>query len=229
MPTVPRIAVLNASTVLTDSMVAAAVLAIQHQISYDFGPRWHQSAKLTAYPVGSTPPATSWLLGIFDDSDQAGALGYHDVTAAGLPLGKVFAKTDIDYGYSWTVTASHETLEMIVDPDICRTAVDPTSTKVYALEVADACEADQFADVYNGVQLSDFVLPAWFSGAPGPYDFGKHITRPFGLLAGGYIGEMSSSGAWHQILADADPGAPPRGSRRERRARGRKDWKVSVR
>jgi len=49
---------------------------------------------------------------ILDDSDQAGALGYHDLTSDGLPIGKVFAASDLKAGTSWTVTASHELLEM---------------------------------------------------------------------------------------------------------------------
>ena len=37
----------------------------------------------------------------------------NDVTREGLPLGKVFAKTDQQYGEKWTGTASHELLEML--------------------------------------------------------------------------------------------------------------------
>ena len=53
-----------------------------------------------------------------DDSDQAGALGYHDLTSAGLPMGKVFARTDLQNNLSWTVTVSHELLEILGDPMI---------------------------------------------------------------------------------------------------------------
>ena len=53
-----------------------------------------------------------------DDSDQASALGYHDMTSEGLPLGKVFGTTNLKFGTNWTVTASHELLEMLGDPSI---------------------------------------------------------------------------------------------------------------
>ena len=47
---------------------------------------------------------------VLDTSDQAGALGYHDVTPQGLPLGKVFAKTGTLPGVvclaGYTTTAS---------------------------------------------------------------------------------------------------------------------------
>ena len=51
-----------------------------------------------------------------DNPDQAGALGYHEITSQGTPLGKVFAKLDLQSGASWTVTLSHELLEMLADP-----------------------------------------------------------------------------------------------------------------
>src|SRR6266571_4314023 len=78
---------------------------------------------------------TSWWLVILDTSDVADALGYHDFTPAGRPIGKVFAQSDIMDNLEWTVTASHELLEMLADPDIVRTVfVQETNTsgKIYA-------------------------------------------------------------------------------------------------
>jgi len=47
--------------------------------------------------------------------------GHHDLTPDGLPVGKSFAGTDKHFGHSWTVTASHELLEMLADPtSTCR-------------------------------------------------------------------------------------------------------------
>ncbi|UIF89492.1 hypothetical protein KAF44_29135 (plasmid) [Cupriavidus necator] len=46
----------------------------------------------------------TWWLVILDDSDQANAYGYHDVTNDGLPLGKVFAKADMLNNKKWTIT-----------------------------------------------------------------------------------------------------------------------------
>ena len=76
-------------------------------------PIWGVDADLVFVPLGEKPPKGDWWVVILDDSDEGGALGYHDVTDEGLPLGKVFAGTDILYGISWTVTASHEILEML--------------------------------------------------------------------------------------------------------------------
>src|SRR5213594_2301364 len=144
MPTI-KVAVINASTVLKDADAGKAVPALQAQIHNDFAPAWGVDADLVFIPKGSEPPAGAWWLAILDNSDQAGALGYHDLTDEGLPLGKVFAASDITYGYEWTVTASHELLEMLADPDINLTVFvqsDATRGLIYMHEVCDACEAD---------------------------------------------------------------------------------------
>src|SRR5438132_14337904 len=113
-----QIAILNNSTVVDDAMAATATAALQRQVSEHFAPLWGVDARLTYMGKGVLPPTGSWWLQIVDDAAQAVYLGYHDLTTDGLPLGFVFAATDIRLGYSWTVTASHELLEMLGDPDI---------------------------------------------------------------------------------------------------------------
>ena len=88
-------AVINSSTVLTDDDVLGAVAALQTQVHRDFAPAWGIDAEVVGVAKGKKPPVGSWWLAVLDDSDQAGALGYHDVTNEGLPLGKVFAGTDL--------------------------------------------------------------------------------------------------------------------------------------
>src|SRR5881628_1678171 len=98
-----KVAVINASTVLKDSQVQAAIPDLQTQIHRDFAPAWGVDADLLFIEPGKKPPAGAWWVGIFDTSDQADALGYHDISDEGLPLGKIFAKSDLDSGSSWTV------------------------------------------------------------------------------------------------------------------------------
>jgi hypothetical protein len=109
--------VINESTVLADTDVVPVVAALQKQVTNDFGPVWGTATQLSILPKGNQPPSGSWWLVLLDDSDQANALGYHDLTAEGLPIGKVFAASDLKAGTSWTVTASHELLEMLGDPN----------------------------------------------------------------------------------------------------------------
>ena len=128
-----RVAVINASTVLTDEQVQAAVPALQTQVRRDFAPAWGIDADLSFVPCNAIPDPGLWWLTVLDDSDQAGALGYHDVTDEGLPLGKVFARADLRYGSQWTVTASHEFAEAgfeVVGIDVQQSKVDEFLNKL---------------------------------------------------------------------------------------------------
>jgi ribosomal protein L30/L7E len=230
-----QIAVINASTVLTDSQVQSVVPDLQQQVTRDFYPAWGVDAHLVFIPQGTNPPAGSWWLSILDDSDQAGALGYHDVTNEGLPLGKIFAGTDLKYGSEWTVTASHELLEMLGDPNINLTVFiqkNESAGRLYAYEVCDACEADNLAYKIGNTLVSDFVFPSWFEDFRAPnstqFDHGRHIHAPLKLAAGGYIGifDVTSGNGWTQ-LTDQVLHARVRGevgTRRERRRTVRALW-----
>lgn len=222
-----EIAVINASTVITDGETETLVKDLQTQVSRDFASAWGINAQLNFIPVTSKPPRRYWWLVILDNSDQAGALGYHDLTKDGQPLGKVFAKTDLDYGDQWTVSASHELLEMLADPDINLTVFiqKNNSGRLFAYEVCDACESDKNAYMIGNTLVSDFVYPAWFESfrktGSTQFDYQNQITKPFQLLPGGYIGiyNVLSGTGWQQLTAEKINirARPPVGSRRERR------------
>jgi len=241
MPNI-QIAVINACSILTDDQVSAVVPALQTQVSEHFAPAWGTDATLSFVAQGAQPPAGSWWLSILDDSDRAGNAGYHDKTNEGLPLGKVFARTDRDFGLHWTVTASHELLEMLADPDITLSVFvhpGPNSGMLYAHEICDPCEDDSDGYQINGVLVSDFVYPAYFQSwhAPGSaqFDHLKKLNAPVPhLLSGGYLSAynvMSGSG-WQHITAEKIPGQKFArsdfrarvGSRKERRKTPRNLW-----
>lgn len=200
--------IVNESTVLTDTQVQAAVPAFA-AFAKDVRSWWNIA--LGTFIVTKTPPANSWQLVILDDSDQAGALGYHDYAPGGKPISKIFAKTDLDNGYSWTVTFTHELCEMLGDPYISATMQTGNSTFA-ALELGDPVEAD--ADGYykttpSGLKVlcSDFVTPAWFiPGHPGPvFDMVKHCKKPGEIRPGGYAYNWTPSGGWAGQKADGSP------------------------
>lgn len=234
-----KISIINRSTVVKDGDVTPVVHALQKQVRQDFSPIWGVDADLFVVPKGQQPAPGSWWLVILDNSDQAGALGYHDLTSEGLPLGKIFAKTVAQYGDSWTVTASHELLEMLGDPDINLTAFvqnGASSGRLYAYEVCDACEKDSDGYLIDGIRVSDFVYPAWFESfrkkGSTQFNHGKTIHQPFELLPGGYIGifDVGSGSGWQQLTAEKDRhyrARPKVGSRRERRRTHRDHWLIS--
>lgn len=225
---------INASTVVTNEEAAKVVAALQIQVTQHFAPAWGYGADLKFIVDGVTARPQAWQVVILDNSDQAGALGYHDLTSDGLPIGKVFAKTDKDNGLSWSVTASHELLEMLGDPGINLTVLRETLGQLWAYENCDACEADELGYLIGDVLVSDFVYPSWFEEFWGEndtqFDYCKKIQRPFQLLPGGYIGyfDIRGGNGWQQSYADSVPKysmRAPVGSRRERRRTPRNEWK----
>jgi hypothetical protein len=240
MPNI-QVSVINSSTAVTDAEAQAAVPDLQTQVSRDFAPAWGIDATLAFVPQGAAPAPGSWWLVILDNSDVAGALGYHDVTDQGLPLGKVFAGTDKQNNLSWTVTTSHELLEMLADPEINLTVfVQPSANTgtLYAYEACDACESDSLGYLIGGTQVSDFVFPAYFESSRPPgstqFDQQQKLSAPVpALLPGGYIGayDVTTGTGWHQITARAAQSVGVRdtmrarvGSRRERRRTPREEW-----
>ena len=218
------VAIVNQCSVLTDSQITPAVSAIQTQVTRDFAPIWAVDAKIIQVNKGEKIPENVWPVYLLDTSDTPGALGYHD-DSTGIPYSRVFVKTDMDNGANWTITLSHEVLEMLADPFICSVVLDPKTRKIYALEVCDAPEADQFGYQINGITVSNFVYPAWFGAAGKKYDHKGLITEPFQLLSGGYISclQVLPQGQWKQITAQENNIHPHReiisvGSRRSKRA-----------
>jgi hypothetical protein len=248
---VMRIAFVNESTVVTDEQVQQCMAALQIQYDRDFAAIWELGpATLFFHPKAQVIEPGVWELVFADNSDQADALGYHEVTKNDDPIGFVFVKTATDDGVSWTATASHELLEMVVDPQI-NTIVEADnpdgSYTFYAKEVCDAPEDDQFGyditlpDGTTIIHVSDFVTPNWFDQMAVPaegrkYDFGGHMTQPFELLTDGYISvlDVSAGPQWGQkngalVKKTAETIAPTPFHRRHRRMLSKLNWKRSER
>ena len=227
---IPVIAITNVSTSLTDAQVEAVLPALQKQVSDEFKAYWEQDCTLSFLSKDQPLTGGWWPIVITDNPDQAGALGYHEMTSRGTPLGKVFAKLDLHSGSSCTVTLSHEVLEMLADPWINWCAMGRDS-KIYALEVCDAVEADELGYQIDGVQVSDFITPAWVEPTCADrMDFKKHISKELGLARGGYISIFDATSGWTQINARGEGGpGMVAGSRRQRRKRIRPAWRKSER
>jgi hypothetical protein len=103
---------------------------------------------------------------------------------------------------SWTIDASHETIEMLVDPagnrlqasraiEIADKGVRDTPGEFqYLVEACDPCEANQYAYSINGISVSDFITPHFYDPVVTSAvrdSFSGHITAPRQLLPGGYI------------------------------------------
>ena len=117
-------------------------------------------------------------------------LGFHTANAGGIPWGVVFVGDEVE---PWSVTLSHEVLELAVDPHCNRFAMGPHPSFGHSVfhwyELCDAVQANQYE--IGGVLVSDFVLPPYFTpgeerGMRKSY-LGAEI-KSFGIDYGGYIG-----------------------------------------
>lgn len=202
MADIPTIAVYTHTGLIPARYIQQCVAATQIALDRDFTPLWG-GAELVYVPPGGAIQPDWWQVVFFDHSDQAGALGYHDVTPEGQPLAKIFAADCIADHENWNVTFSHEVWEMLADPHIDQTVT--YDGWEYAREVADAPEDDRYAVRVAGHLISNCVTPSWFvpSGAP-PFTMYPcpAIAGPFLLAPGGYIGRRQlRGGQWEQLFA----------------------------
>lgn len=180
-----RIACINKATVDLGVPFAALTAALQKCYDQYFLPVW--GYPVTLYNAKSAKPS-DWQFVYFDTADEAGALGYHDLTRNGQPISKVFVKTTLEDRQLVSVTACHELFEMAIDPlaNLWAEAADGTE---YAYEMSDPVEEDTF--LVDGIVMSNFVHPSWFEPFKHPpgtkFDHLGLLTKPFSMTKGGYV------------------------------------------
>jgi hypothetical protein len=194
----PTIACFNRATTPLGIDFDALLAAMQTFVDEHVAPVWGTPATLAKsknYVKGQ------WAMVFLDNADQQGALAYHDLTPDGLPQSKVFVKTTLDNGDLVSVSASHELVEMLVDPAINLLTTGPDQKVIYAYESADPVEHLSFP--VDGIQMTDFVYPAYFEAFHKPgsevFDHMKKVRQPFQILKGGYQ-IIFKNGKWSQIF-----------------------------
>jgi hypothetical protein len=187
--------------------VANVGAALQRQAIRDFAPIWNQEgATVDAFPTLEDVPVGYWPLVVV--ADVKNAAGFHQDQN-----GQPFAL--IEMSDSWSLTASHEMLEMVADPWGSRLvpgrSIKEDQGRVeYLVEVCDPSEAAEFAYTVNGVLVSDFYTPRFFDPEPVTgtrYSFTGAITAPRQVLRGGYLSwrDPVSDGWWQQTWFGAAP------------------------
>lgn len=157
---------------------------------------WGTAAQCSVYRAR---PQGVWPIYLFEDSDQADALAYHEV-AAGVPTARVFVRTLEDAGMSLTVGLTHEWAEMIVDP-WCALGAELGGGRWVGYEVCDPVEDDALGFDLVGQRVSDFCYPGWFyPDLTTQVDHTKALSKPLTLAPGGYA-SIQENGVWRQITA----------------------------
>lgn len=197
-----QLALVSQTPRITLGQLLPVVAALQKQITRDFTPFWKKKAIISAFENLNQIPLGYWPIIIRDDINEPGAAGYHDSTNH-----QPFAL--VQYSPSWSLTVSHEMLEMLADPygnklKVARSIKAGQGKVQYLVEICDPSEDAQFAYDIQGVLVSDFYTPAYFDKlkvAGKRYSFTGAIQEPLQVLPGGYLSWLEPvSDTWWQAL-----------------------------
>jgi len=178
------------------SDLARVAGALQKQGTRDFQPVWGVSAVITAYARLEDIPLGYWPIIVKKGIGMPGVAGVH-LDSDGQPYALV------ELSELWSLTASHEYIEMLADPFGNRLVAGNSLKKgqgrvEYLVEVCDPSEAEEFAYRVNDVLVSDFYTPRYFDPVASPgvqYSFTGAIREPRQVLQDGYL-------SWHDPVDD---------------------------
>jgi len=205
---------------ILDEEIQRVIRAVNRQIAEDFEPYWSLGATVRLEGRSAKAPSTVNMLDMRGDAiiylwhrvDVDDALGYHDTNARGIPYGFVFTELSAELGEPWSVTFSHEALELIADPEVNLLVMGPhpaksSKTVFHWYEMSDAVQSETYE--IDHVPVSNFVLPLYFTGSDEPggrNDFlgrsynGKTLNS-FGVNPGGYVGFYNPETGEHESYA----------------------------
>jgi hypothetical protein len=186
--------------------VMEVAAALQKQVTRDFAPIWDISATVDSFAKLSDVPLGYWPVLLVED--VRGAAGVH-LDEDGQPFALV------EVGSSWSLTASHEVLEMLADPFGSRlvAGASPKSDQgrvEFLVEVCDPSEDIRWSYTVNDIVVSDFYTPRYFdpvSASGVRYGFTGALTEPRQVREGGYLSwHDPDDDHWYQLtFLDAKP------------------------
>jgi hypothetical protein len=195
-----HVALVSEDSKITPSELSKVAGALSKQVSRDFGPIWEVNADVAAYEKLEDVPLDYWPIIIKDDIGDPSAAGYHE-DKHGQPFALV------QYDASWSLTASHECLEMLADPFGRRVVASDSPVAGqgrvnFLVEVCDPCEGSDFAYTINGIQVSDFFTPNYFDPVANSgvrYSYTGALKEPRQVLKDGYLSWLvPSTHKWWQ-------------------------------
>jgi hypothetical protein len=166
--------------------------ALSRQVIRDVQPAWHVSADVHYVENLDAVPEDCVPLVIIEDDEQVPGHGFH-FDIAGRPCALIRNTPG-----RWPQFASHELIELLVDPTGALAALGPTldrkirpQTVNYLIEVCDPVEESTYYGDRE-ILLSDFVYPAYYfedKDAKRGMQFSHcdTIPAPRKLLTGGYL------------------------------------------
>jgi hypothetical protein len=190
-----QLALVSDTQKVSFSAVSRVGAALQKQATRDLAPIWQVKTTVDSFAKLEDVPVGYWPI-IVTEEDLGDAAGIHEDKQ-----GQPFALVRFDKG--WSLTASHECLEMLVDPFGNRlmagqSPMEDQGRVEFLVEVCDPSEDTPFAYRVNGIVLSDFYTPNYFDPTVVTgvrYSFTGAIKAPREVLRGGYI-------SWHDPVSD---------------------------
>jgi hypothetical protein len=187
---------------ITPSQLTTVAAALQKQATRDFGPLWDIQGNVSGFAKLEDVPTDYWPVIVSDDINTPGAAGVHE-DKNGQPFALV------QFSDTWSLTASHETLEMLADPFgnrlVAGKSPKPGQGRVnFLVEVCDPCEDQQLAYTVNGVTVSDFYTPHFFDPVAESnvrYSYTGALKGPRKILRGGYLSwGVPQTNEWFQMV-----------------------------
>ena len=215
-----KIGLVDTTGAIDPRMMAVATAALNIQVTRDLPQFWPVAATVCHLPDPKHIPQGVWPVFLVDRLPP-GEGGFHQ-THHGQPYAKVVVTPGNN---EWTVDASHEIIEMLVDPsgnrlqpsvaigvDVNGQIRDMPGRFEYLVEACDPCEADAFTYQIDGISVSDFITPHFYDAmrtAGTRYSFTGAIIAPRDILRGGYITWVNPEDQALQQILWVDPNEPP--------------------
>src|SRR5215469_6897771 len=218
--TVIQVGLVDTTSKLDPQLVESTADALNVQVIRDLPQYWNVQASVSLVSNPSRVPTGVWPV-LLVAKLPPGEGGVH-LDKNNQPYALVIGTPDSS---DWTIDASHETIEMLVDPAGNRMqtsrAIEPTDKSVvdvngqfsYLVEACDPCEGNQYAYSIQGVAVSDFITPHFYDPVTTNgtrYSFGGNIKRPRELLPGGYISFLNPENEHMEQILFVDPKSKPK-------------------
>lgn len=191
----------NKSTKVNNTQFSQMLLALSSFLTGVCADWGFSPINVVSSPSASLSNPANNTIFLFDNTDQAGALGYH-YEYNGLAIGEVFAKTILDYAGSTAIlyksptsptissVLCHEVLEMIGNQYANRWWMDNDGT-LWAAELCDPVQNNIITVTIAGgqkVAMSDYILPLWSipdaTHRMGNFNKLNTLTAPFTIKNG---------------------------------------------
>ena len=194
MPAI-RVGLASQTRAATFEQITRVARALHTQVRRDLAPIWDVEASVEPVPDPANVP--HGMLPIFVVDDTPHHVGGLQTDDEGRPFAVVLASRD------WGLAASHECIEMLIDPtgnrmqdglalavDAHGTVVDGADRVRYLVEACDPMEDPAHAYTIHGVPVADFYTPDYFDDTCRPgvrYSHRGVVLRPREVKPNGYV------------------------------------------